>query len=105
MKRIFTGLLLLQGVVGVAQRAELAALLKKENVLSIQLVYTKGGTATAYNLGLRKSGTTQLVTANSTFPAASLGKVVLAYITLRLHDRGLLDLDKPLLTLSLSAPV
>ncbi len=80
------------------RRTALIALLKKENVPGMQLVYTKGGTTSTYNLGLRKSGTTQAVAANSTFQAASLGKVVLAYTALRLHDRGLLDLDKPLLS-------
>ncbi|RZL12462.1 MAG: class A beta-lactamase-related serine hydrolase, partial [Hymenobacter sp.] len=37
------------------------------------------------------------VTAATTFEAASLGKEMLSYMALRLHDRHLLDLDKPLL--------
>lgn len=98
MKLLFTAILLLQALAGVAQKSKLTALLKKKNVPGIQLIYAKGSTVTAYNLGLRKSGTAQAVTANSVFQAASLGKVVLSYTTLRLHDRGLLDLDKPLLT-------
>ena len=98
MKLLFTAIVLLQSLVGVAQKAELTALLKKHSVPGIQLIYTKGPAATVYNLGLCKSGTTQPVATNSIFQAASLGKVVLAYTTLRLHDRGLLDLDKPLLT-------
>ena len=83
---------------GIAQRAELTALLKKYSVPGIQLIYTRGATVKAYNLGLRKSNAAQPVAANSIFQAASLGKVVLAYTTLRLQDRGLLDLDQPLLT-------
>lgn len=98
MKAFITAVLLLHGAVGLAQKNELAALLKKENVTGMQLIYTRNGVATSYSLGLRKSGTTQAVGASSTFQAASLGKVVLAYTALRLHDRGLLDLDKPLLT-------
>ena len=90
-------MLLLHGVAARAQQAALAALLKRENVVGMQLVHTKNGVATTYNLGLRRAGTQQAVTARSTFQAASLGKVVLAYTALRLHDRGLLDLDKPLL--------
>ena len=82
---------------GMAQQAELVALLKKNSVPGIQLIYTNGAAVKAFNLGLRKSGTTQRVAANSIFQAASLGKVVLAYTTLRLHDQGLIDLDKPLL--------
>lgn len=80
-----------------AQQAELAALLKKENVPGMQLVYQRGHKRKVYSLGLRQAGTTQAVTATTIFQAASLGKVVLAYTTLRLLDRGVLDLDKPLL--------
>lgn len=80
-----------------AQQAELAALLKKENVPGLQLVYRRGNTTKTYSLGVRRAGTNQAVTAASIFQAASLGKVVLAYTALRLHDRGVLDLDKPLL--------
>ncbi len=64
----------------------------------MQVVYAKGAAVTTYNLGVRQAGTTQAVDANTVFQAASLGKVVEAYIALRLHDRGLLDLDQPLLT-------
>ena len=98
MKLLFTTILLLQSLAGIAQKAELTALLKKHSVPGIQLIYTRGATVKTYNLGLRKSNTAQPVAANSIFQAASLGKVVLAYTTLRLHDQGLLDLDKPLLT-------
>jgi CubicO group peptidase (beta-lactamase class C family) len=75
----------------------LLALLQKENVPGMQLVYTKGTTVSTHNLGVRRAGTTQVVTAASTFQAASLGKVVLAYAALRLLDQGVLDLDQPLL--------
>ncbi len=98
MKRFLTLWLLFHAAIGMAQQNELAALLKKENVTGMQLVYTRNNTSTSYNLGLRKSGTTQAVDASTTFQAASLGKVVLAYTALRLHDRGLFELDKPLLT-------
>ncbi|MBJ6142101.1 serine hydrolase [Hymenobacter sp. BT559] len=90
-------LLLLSGPAAWAQQAELTALLKKENVPGMQLSYTKGKATKTYNLGLRQAGTTQVVAATSIFQAASLGKVVLAYVALRLHDRGVLDLDKSLL--------
>jgi CubicO group peptidase (beta-lactamase class C family) len=90
-------LLLLSGPAAWAQQAELAALLQKENVPGLQLSYTKGNTTKTYNLGVRQAGTQQAVTATSIFQAASLGKVVLAYVALRLHDRGVLDLDKSLL--------
>jgi len=97
MKLLVALLLLLQSTGALAQKAALAALLKQEKVTGIQLVYTHNGTTTAYNMGLRRAGTTEAVKANSIFQAASLGKVVLAYVALRLHDRGVLALDKSLL--------
>lgn len=97
MKFLLTLLLLLPALTGWGQKAALLALMQKENVPGMQLVYTKGKHVSTYNLGVRRAGTTQAVVATSTFQAASLGKVVLAYTTLRLLDRGVLDLDKPLL--------
>jgi CubicO group peptidase (beta-lactamase class C family) len=97
MKFLLTLLLLMPALTGWGQKAELLALLQQENVPGMQLVYTKGTTVRTYSLGVRRAGTTQAVAATSTFQAASLGKVVLAYTALRLLDRGLLDLDKPLL--------
>ena len=62
----------------------------------LQLVYTKGAVQQALALGVRQAGTHRPVTATTIFEAASLGKQLLAYVALRLHDRGLLDLDRPL---------
>jgi CubicO group peptidase (beta-lactamase class C family) len=97
MKLLFALLLLLAAPAAQAQQAQLTALLQKEKVPGIQLVYTKGNAVTTYNVGVRRAGTAEAVTATTIFQAASLGKVVLAYAALRLHDRGLLDLDRPLL--------
>lgn len=97
MKNILTLALLLCSFVATAQQAELVALLKKENLTGMQLVYTRKGETLQYSLGLRKAGTLQAVDAKTIFQAASLGKVVLAYTALRLHDQGRLDLDRPLL--------
>lgn len=99
MKQIFTFLCMLWSGVAVAQhQQELTVLLEKEQVPGIQLVYTRKGETIRYSLGLAKAGTTQAVTASTTFQAASLGKVVLAYTALRLHDQGRLSLDTPLQT-------
>jgi CubicO group peptidase (beta-lactamase class C family) len=98
MKLLFALLLLLAAPVAQAQQAELAALLQKENVPGLQLAYTKGRTTKTYSLGVRRAGTREAVTASTYFSAASLGKVVLTYTALRLLDRGLLDLDQPLLS-------
>ena len=70
MKLLFTAILLLQSLAGIAQKAELTALLKKYSVPGIQLIYTSGATAKTYNLGLCKSNTAQPVTVNSIFQAA-----------------------------------
>ncbi|MGY3088556.1 CubicO group peptidase (beta-lactamase class C family) [Hymenobacter sp. UYAg731] len=76
----------------------LTVLMQKANVPGMQLVYTHGGKTQAYALGQRTAGQPAAVDATTTFEAASLGKAVLAYLTLRLLDRGVIALDKPLLT-------
>ncbi|GAB3296086.1 serine hydrolase domain-containing protein [Hymenobacter tenuis] len=98
MKHLFTLALLLFSFAAMAQQAELVALLKKKNVAGLQLVYSRKSETMRFSMGTRKAGTTQTVDANTIFQAASLGKVVLAYTALRLHDQGKLDLDKPLLS-------
>ncbi len=97
MKHLLTWLLVLTAFSSRGQKTELLALMRKYSVPGMQVVYTKGTHIGTYNLGVRRAGTPQTVAASSTFQAASLGKVVLAYTTLRLLDRGVLDLDKPLL--------
>lgn len=98
MKYLVVLLLLVATLTSHAQQAQLLALMKKENVPGMQVVYTKGTTVSSYNLGVRRAGTGQAMAATSTLQGASLGKVMLAYTTLRLLDRGVLDLDKPLLS-------
>ena len=78
--------------------AALTALMQQAGVPGMQLVYTKGHKVRAYALGLRTAGQPAAVDATTIFEAASLGKAVLAYVALRLLDRGIFDLDKPLLT-------
>jgi CubicO group peptidase (beta-lactamase class C family) len=46
--------------------------------------------------GVRSAGSDEPVRKDTVFPAASLSKPVVAYIGLRLADRGALDLDRPL---------
>ena len=78
--------------------AALAALMQKAGVPGMQLVYTHGSEVQSYALGQRTAGQPAAVDATTTFEAASLGKAVLAYVALRLVDRGVFTLDKPLLT-------
>jgi CubicO group peptidase (beta-lactamase class C family) len=98
LKRLLTAALLLYATLSQAQQPELLALMKKYQVPGLQVSYCQGRTTKTYALGLRRAGTGQVVDANTVFQAASLSKVMLAYATLRLHDRGLIDLDHPLLT-------
>jgi CubicO group peptidase (beta-lactamase class C family) len=102
MKKLLLLLLvLLSGSVGHAQSlptpAVLTALMQKAGVPGMQLVYVRGGRVQAYALGQRTAGQPAVVNTTTTFEAASLGKAVLAYVALRLLDRGVLTLDKPLL--------
>lgn len=102
MKNLFLLLLaLLSGPVSYAQNmpsaATLTALMQKTGVPGMQLVYSHSGRVQAYALGQRTAGQSAAVEATTTFEAASLGKAVLAYVALRLVDRGMLTLDKPLL--------
>lgn len=81
-----------------AQQTELEALLARHHVPGLQLVHTKANKATTYMAGRLRHDSAATVTAATVFQAASLGKVVLAYLTLRLHDQGRLNLDRPLLS-------
>ena len=95
-------LLLLCGTVSHAQTppnaASLLALMQKANVPGMQLVHTRGNQVQAYALGQCTAGRPAAVTVGTTFEAASLGKAVLAYAALRLLDKGVFSLDKPLLS-------
>lgn len=101
MIRPLTLLLLLQYSVSRGQspptEATLTSLMQKANVPGMQLVYTLGRKKQIYALGRRTAGSGPAVNATTTFEAASLGKAVLAYVALRLLDRGIFSLDEPLL--------
>jgi len=76
----------------------LTALMRRAGVPGMQLVYARRGTTRTYSLGVRQAGSPLPVTAQTIFEGASLGKAMLAYVALRLLDRGIFDLDRPLLT-------
>ncbi|WP_019948915.1 serine hydrolase domain-containing protein [Hymenobacter aerophilus] len=98
MKLLLLPFLLLLCRPASAQQAELAALLSQRHVPGLQVVHTKGRKVSTYAMGRMRQDSAAAVTAETVFQAASLGKVVLAYLTLRLHDQGRLDLDRPLLS-------
>ncbi len=62
----------------------------------IQLVCIKGDKEIDYNLGTISRESNKMVTSNTIFEAASLSKCVFAYAVLRLYDRGIINLDTPL---------
>ncbi len=80
-----------------AQEKKLMELLKENEISGMQLMYSKNGKTQAYNVGMTKEVEGKKVEANTIFQAASLSKTVFAYIVLRLYDRGLLDIDEPIL--------
>lgn len=78
--------------------AELTEITAAVHVPGIQLIYTRNGKTDEYNSGVIEKGSEKKVTSNTVFEAASLSKCVFTYALLRLYDRGLIDLDKPLLS-------
>jgi CubicO group peptidase (beta-lactamase class C family) len=80
-----------------AQEERLQQLAKQYGIPGIQLVCIKDGKEQRVNIGTISRESDQKVTANTIFEAASLSKCVFAYAVLRLHDRGVISLDTPLI--------
>lgn len=78
------------------QAAEFAATMTRHRIPGAQLVYCHQDACTEYDHGVTGNRPGEPVTARTLFQAASLSKVVAAYIALRLVDQGRLDLDTPL---------
>ncbi|HEX2606159.1 MAG TPA: serine hydrolase domain-containing protein [Flavisolibacter sp.] len=81
---------------GIAQAQDPQATLQAAAVTGAQLVVVKQGKTQTYVHGFANQETRQKVTDTTIFQAASLSKVVLAYITLQLADEGTLSLDTAL---------
>jgi CubicO group peptidase (beta-lactamase class C family) len=75
----------------------LDTLLKNATITGAQIVFEKNGKQQSFHYGKNNADEVTAVTASSVFQAASLSKVVLAYITLKLYDKKILSLDTPLL--------
>jgi len=73
-------------------------LLADSNVTGLQLIYSKKEKISAVNAGFSDSEHKQKVSSKTIFQAASLSKVVLAYICLELASQKQIDLDKPLVS-------
>lgn len=76
--------------------ARFDAIMQRHAIPGAQLVHNHAGTAHEYDFGVMRAGDGRPVTPDTLFQAASLSKVVGAYIALRLVDQGRLDLDTPL---------
>ena len=75
---------------------QLIKIFKGNSIQGIQIEYIKNNELNNYcfgKMGIEHNG---LVSPNTIFQAASLSKVVLAYIALRYLDRGTISLDTPL---------
>jgi len=80
-----------------AQEQKLNDIIKPYGIPGMQLVYIKGNKVQNINAGIIAKGSDKKVTSNTVFEAASLSKCVFAYTVMRLYDRGVIDLDKPLI--------
>lgn len=70
---------------------------KRYNIPGVSLALLKDGqVAYSQTYGLSNTATQAPVTENTLFEAASITKSVFAYTVLRLMDKGVIDLDKPL---------
>ena len=59
-------------------------------------IIKKGEVIFNNNYGVKNSETNEKVTSETLFEAGSITKTVLAFITMRIYEKGLIDLDKPL---------
>ena len=99
----FAGTALSQGVPsagdagqGSAQAAEFARIMRSHGIPGAQMVYAHQGTYRPFHYGVLSEASAQEVDDSTLFQAASLSKVIAAYIALQMVDRGQLDLDRPL---------
>lgn len=79
-----------------AQEKKLTEIIKPYGIPGMQLVCIKGNKIQNINVGVIAKEADKKVTSNTIFEAASLSKCVFSYIVMRLYDRGIIDLDKPL---------
>ena len=81
----------------VAQEKQFRKIPGNYEIPGIQAGYVKNGKLKIYKNGLKSAGDTAHVNNTTVFQAASLSKIPAAYAALRLCDRGLLNLDTPLM--------
>lgn len=74
----------------------IGAVLAERGIPGAQVIYADNSTERAFNYGVSSVATGDPVSSRTVFEAASLTKVVAAYVVLQLVDEGVLDLDRPL---------
>ncbi|MEM6768230.1 MAG: serine hydrolase domain-containing protein [Bacteroidota bacterium] len=80
-----------------AHEQEVASILKKARVPAISLAYFENGKiSTSIAYGKKRADREELVDTNTIFSAASLSKPVVAFLTMRMVEKGLIHLDSPL---------
>jgi CubicO group peptidase (beta-lactamase class C family) len=79
------------------QANQIDSMLKEADVSGIQLIYVKDGKVRELDRGVIKDGSEKKINTHTIFQAASLSKTVFAYAVLRICDRGIINLDSPLL--------
>lgn len=77
-------------------QVNLDTLFSRAKVTGVQLTATANGKTSQYSFGKRRSDENIKINDSSIFQAASLSKTVLAYITMRLYDKKIIELDTPL---------
>jgi len=83
--------------VGVRLERRIPELMDRAGIPGLSVAVVEGGrVAWRGAFGVRSAETGKAVTERTVFQAASLSKPVFAYIVLRLAERGVLDLDRPL---------
>lgn len=95
-KALYLLLLLLTCNFVFAQEQQLKDIITPYGIPGMQLVCIKGNKVQNVNVGVISKDSDKPVTSNTVFEAASLSKCVFAYAVMRLYDRGIIDLDKPL---------
>ncbi len=81
---------------GRAETMEFARIMHSHDIPGAQMVYAHQGELREIHYGVLSKESAQKVDDKTLFQAASLSKVIGAYIALQMVDRGQLDLDRPL---------
>lgn len=77
---------------------KIAEIMNEAGTPGIQISFSNGKRSNHFAQGIKKFGTEDTILMDTRFQAASLTKVIASYAFFRLMDRGLIELDTPLLS-------